>query len=538
MSAQVSGQESWAGLENLGGLGGFLQNAPVCRFFENLRALGALEVRHKEANRKGSKASKNLEELPLSAQSLLSLCIVAASKSRESTSGAGTVSCLSEKGNQSSRTCYIFRDGNACLVGEEALVNSPGNLDVVPRWRLQLFLAVCIGLAGGVVLDRLSTGTLDPFAASMNFGLISEAWNTIERDYVDRASVKPRTMTYGALAGMVDALGDTGHSRFLTPDMVRSVKDLRQNKFEGIGAEVRTKDGHIVIVAPIENSPAQKAGLRAGDIILKVDGKEATATDLDRVVERIKGPAGTHVTLTIMDPASGSIRDVTLTRARITVHEVAWRRLPGTSLAHIHIASFNKGVSEDLRKALRTIQHDELHGLILDLRNDPGGLLQEAVATASQFLSGGNVLLEKNAQGETKPVSVQPGGVATAIPMAVLVNAGSASASEIVAGALQDAGRATIVGEQTFGTGTVLNEFDLSDGSALLLAVQEWLTPKGNVIWHKGITPGVVVALPANVRPLFPETESELTSAELSQSKDTQLLKAVEMLSSFTSAAK
>jgi carboxyl-terminal processing protease len=165
----------------------------------------------------------------------------------------------------------------------------------------------------------------------------------------------------------------------------------------------------------------------------------------------------------------------------------------------------------------------------LDLRNDPGGLLDEAIGVASQFLKQGNVLLEKDAQGHVTPVPVKPDGQATDVPTVVLINAGTASAAEIVAGALQDAGRATVLGETSFGTGTVLNEFHLSDGSALLLATQEWLTPNGRVIWHQGITPDVPVALPRNATPLLPEAERGMTPAEVQNSGDEELLKALEL---------
>ncbi len=403
-------------------------------------------------------------------------------------------------------------------------------LSGTPRWRPHTLLAVLLGLVCGVALDRLVTGAFIPFAASLNFELIDEAWDTIERAYVDRAGVTPRSLTYGAIAGMVNALGDTGHSRFLSPEMVKAVHQLEQNKFEGIGAEVRMKEGHVVIVAPLEGSPAMKAGLQPGDIILKIDGRSVAGLPLDQVVNQISGPAGTRVSLIILNPPSGETREITLTRARITIHKVTWRQLPGTALAQLRIASFNKGVDNDLGQALKDIKLDALQGLILDLRNNPGGLLSEAVGGASQFLSSGNVLLVKDAKGETRPIPVQPGGVATKIPMVALVNGGSASASEIVAGALHDAGRAILVGEQTFGTGTVLREFDLSDGSALLLAVEEWLTPKGHVIWHKGITPNVIVALPANATPLFPESEEGLTAEDLRDISDSQLLRAIELL--------
>lgn len=369
-----------------------------------------------------------------------------------------------------------------------------------------------------------------PSAAVPEFKLMAEAWNRIQQDYVDRAAVQSSRLTYGAISGMVDTLGDTGHSRFMSPEMVQQEHNFAQGKFEGIGAEVQTKDGHVVIVAPVDNSPAQRAGLHPGDIILKVNGEDVSDLPLEQVVTRILGPAGTSVTLTIMDPSSNRTRDVTLIRARITLHNVTWQRLPGTTIAHVRIAGFSQGVSRDLHKALADIQQQGLTGLILDLRNDPGGLLDEAIGTASQFLESGNVLLEKNAQGQVKPVPVQPGGVAPDIPMAVLINAGTASAAEIVAGALQDAHRATLVGETTFGTGTILNEFSLSDGSALLLATEEWLTPSGRVIWHRGIAPDVVVSLPPDVAPLLPGAEQGMTPAQLRASQDDQLLRALDLL--------
>ncbi len=394
---------------------------------------------------------------------------------------------------------------------------------------LSITLAIAVGLVGGIAFDRLSTTTVSN-APGLNIGLISQAWNIIERDYVDRGALKTLPLTYAAIDGMVNALGDTGHSRFLNPDMVKRLRQQEQNNYEGIGAEVHIKDGHVVIVAPIQGSPAQKAGLHPGDIILRVDGNSVTGLTLDKVVEQIAGPLGTKVVLTILDPRTDRTRDVTLTRSRIALHEVSWRQFPETHFVHLHIANFNKGVMQDLRKALDDIKKSEIHGLILDLRNNPGGLLNDAISVASQFLAGGNVLLVKNAQGDTKPIAVVPGGMATGIPMAVLVNGGTASASEIVAGALQDAKRAPIVGETTFGTGTVLSRFNLSDGSALLLAIEEWLTPEGHVIWHKGVVPDVVVALPANATLLFPESEADLSSSQLRETADLQLLRAMELL--------
>jgi carboxyl-terminal processing protease len=240
------------------------------------------------------------------------------------------------------------------------------------------------------------------------------------------------------------------------------------------------------------------------------------------------------VTLTILHSRSGRTRDVPLTRAAITLQNVTWQRLPGSSVVHVRLAGFTQGVTETLRSALESIKGDGISGVILDLRNNPGGLLDEAIGVASLFIKEGNVLLEKDAQGKVSPVPVRPGAVAPELPVAVLVNRGSASASEIVAGAMRDVRNATLVGETTFGTGTVLNAYGLSDGSALLLAFKEWLTPNGETIWRKGITPAVVVSLPADVAPLSPEGERGMSPQEFQETRDEQLQKALELLGGIT----
>jgi carboxyl-terminal processing protease len=395
---------------------------------------------------------------------------------------------------------------------------------------VSVFILLALGIPASCHLLNSRPSETISANARPDFRLIAEAWNTIERVYVERTAVKPQQMTYGAISGMVQSLGDTGHSRFLSPEMVKQERNLTRGELEGIGAELQMKNSQIVIVAPIDNSPAQRAGLRPGDIILNVNGEDVGGLPLEQVVTRILGPPGTLVKLTILNPKSGLARDVSLVRARILIHSVTWQRLPGTAVVHLRIATFNKGVTTDLRKALTDVEKDRATGLILDLRNNPGGLFDQAVDSASQFLAKGNVLLEKNASGQIKSIPVQPGGLATATPMAVLVNGGTGSGAEIVAGALQDAHRAPLVGEKTFGTGTVLKEFPLSDGSALLLAVEEWLTPDGNVIWHLGITPNVVVPLPPDVTPLIPEREKGMTAAELQASGDKQLLRALDLL--------
>jgi carboxyl-terminal processing protease len=271
--------------------------------------------------------------------------------------------------------------------------------------------------------------------------------------------------------------------------------------------------------------------VKPGDIIVKVDGNDMDGLSINEVISKVLGPAGTKVTITLQDPQTGAIRDVTITRAKINLQNVTWNILPGTSIAHLKISAFSNGVTRDLKSALKQIQSQGTTGIILDLRNDPGGLLDEAIGVTSQFLGSGNVLLVKDAQGREKAMSVDPGGLALNTALVVLVNQGTASAAEIVAGAIQDAERGTLVGETTFGTGTVLNHFDLTDGSEILLATHEWLTPSGRVIWHQGIAPDVIVSMSPDVIPSMPNSEKSLTASELQSSLDVQLLKAIEILS-------
>jgi carboxyl-terminal processing protease len=390
-------------------------------------------------------------------------------------------------------------------------------------------------MIGGVMLDRLVLADFVPLrnmqrAAEPDFKLISEAWNIISKRYVDRRAVQSQKLTYGAIAGMVNALGDTGHSSFLNPEMLSIESHYLEGNFSGIGAQIKIKEGYIVILAPMDGSPAQQAGLQSGDIILRVNGEDITGIPVEQAVTRIAGKPGTSVTLTILNPKTGQPREVRIVRAKITVQNVRWHRLAGSKAAHMRIGGFTQGVTGKVREALTEIRNQGLTGVVLDLRDNPGGVLDEAIGTASQFLSGGNVVLEKNSSGDVSPIPVKPGGLAVGIPLVVLINGGSASGSEIVAGALKDARRATLVGEKTFGTGTFLQKFGLSDGSAMLLAIAEWITPAGHVIWHKGIMPDVEVSLPVAAIPLYPDKESGMSSAQLQASEDTQLKRALDLL--------
>ncbi len=393
-------------------------------------------------------------------------------------------------------------------------------------------LLLGVGLGAGVALDRtdLLPGAVrcEPTSVAPTFSVFWQAWDLVEQHYVDQKALDPQQMTYGAIEGMLDSLGDTGHTRFLAPETLKQEQDSLSGHLEGIGAEISIRSGQPTIVAPLPGSPAQKAGVRPDDVIVKVDGKDVSNLTLDQVVNLVRGPAGSSVTLTVIHKGDTSLTDITVTRASISVPNVTWALLPGTTVAHLLVAQFAENCTNDLVSAVKDAQAKGANAFVLDLRNNPGGLRDEAIGVASQFLNGGNVLIEQDAQGHQTTYAVKPGGVATDVPLVVLINEGTASSAEIVAGAVQDQHRASLVGATTFGTGTVLSLFNLSDGSAMFLGTEEWFTPSGRQIWHHGISPDIPVTLPNGAVPLTPYEENSMTPQQLQSSQDTQLLRALQ----------
>lgn len=368
-----------------------------------------------------------------------------------------------------------------------------------------------------------------PPNAPADFGLFWQALQLVRDNYVDRDDLTDQQLTYGAIQGMVEALGDTGHSVFMTPEDVAADADSLGGTITGIGAILGERDGRAIIVSVISGAPADRAGLRSGDFIIAVDGQSVARLTTEQIVGKVRGEAGTRVVITIQHDTDAPI-DVSMTRERISVPAVTWALIPGTQIADVRLIQFSTGAAEALRVALRAAIDGGAESVILDMRSNPGGLVDEAIGVASQFLANGVVYQRQDATGAQAPVDVRPGGIATALPVVVLVDEGTASSAEIVAGALQDNGRAEIIGTTTFGTGTVLNQFPLADGSAVRLGVEHWLTPDGVLIFGNGIEPDETVELAAGASFLEPGEVEDLTPEQFAASSDTQLQRAVEIL--------
>jgi carboxyl-terminal processing protease len=393
-------------------------------------------------------------------------------------------------------------------------------------------LAFGAGWFGNAYVNRSNVATGDA-------SLILQAWNNIDQYYVVTSAINHKKMAYAAISAMVDSLGDKGHSRFETPEQLQQEESQLQNApTVGIGVYLSGGgDKPLRIDAIIPNSPASRSTLKPGDWIVAVDGKSLQGMTLDQARPLIVGKKGTQVTLTIIRPSVSTTAtfDVTLTRDQFTAPTVVSYIIPGTNIAHIQILQFASDADAQLQKALKEAQAQHVSGIVLDLRDNPGGYLDQAVAVTSEFVAAGpgkNVLLEKSRTG-TQPVPVTPGGLATTTPLAILVNNGTASAAEITAGSISvNRPGVHVIGETTFGTGTVLQEFVLSDGSALWLGTQEWLLPNGKSIYGQGITPDQVVPLPSTVAPVSPlvAKEENYTEQQILNSGDVQLLQALKDL--------
>ncbi|MFI5258635.1 MAG: S41 family peptidase [Candidatus Limnocylindrales bacterium] len=408
--------------------------------------------------------------------------------------------------------------------------------------QMLVVIAAClIAFSGGMLVDH----SVFPNTTSTNGGpgstatangtlqdssLYNEAVQIVKQNFVGRSSVTDQQLLYGSIKGLVDSLGDTGHSTFLTPQEYQSLQASLSASVAGIGVILSGSSGAFTVDRVVAGSPAEAAGVKAGDVITAVDGTSTTGLTIDQLSAKVRGTAGTQVTITVLHVGSTTPVDITMTRANITVPLTGWGMVPGTHTADIVLVEFSTGASDQVKTDIAAAQKAGATSLILDLRGNPGGYAAEAQEVASEFLSSGIVYIEQDAAGNNTDINVDPAQTHSSLPLVVLVDHDSASSSEIVAGALQDSSRAKIVGEPTYGTGTVLQQFQLSDGSVIFLGTRYWLTPDGHRIFGVGIKPDQVVAMPTNAVPTDPTTLGSMTTAQFQSTTDAQLLTAVKDL--------
>lgn len=330
----------------------------------------------------------------------------------------------------------------------------------------------------------------------VDFGVFWEAWNKIDRYYVDESKLDSQKRVYGAIDGMVKAVGDP-YSGFMDPEMAKDFDSEMEGSFEGIGAELGMKDGILTIISPIDGMPAQKAGLQAGDKIFKIDGEMTADISIDEAVRRIKGAKGTEVVLSIVriKGEESETKDFAIIRDTIELKSVTYEKKEN-NIGYIRINKFVEDTSKEFNREVTRAIADNSKGIILDVRNNPGGYLNISIEIASKFVAKEKVVVwEEEKDGERKAFKAIGGDSFSEIPVVVLINEGSASASEILAGALRDNNGSKLIGTKSFGKGSVQQLETLKDGSSLRITIAKWLTPSGASIHDKGLDPDIVVEM-------------------------------------------
>jgi carboxyl-terminal processing protease len=360
---------------------------------------------------------------------------------------------------------------------------------------LLIIIVIAIAFAGGFVFGQRTqpvtpaptTGTVTP---ADNLASISEAWDVIYKDYVDPSKLNSENMSGAAISGMLDTLEDP-YTSYLSQEQYDLSTSMIEGSYTGIGAYVGVKDTKLTIIAPIAGSPAEKAGIKAGDIIEQVDGEPVDGLSLTEAILKIRGPENTSVKLLILHEGDTLPVEITVIRATFDVPSVEFEMKGQT--AYIHILEFTSHTASDMDAAYKELEKQDATGIILDLRDNPGGLLDQVIEVASYFVKDGIVVQVWDRDGKHDSYSVNKSTPKTNLPMVVLVNEGSASGSEVLAGALQDVKRAVIAGTTTYGKGSVNQFFQFSDGSGIYLTVARWMTPYGRLIEGKGIEPNITL---------------------------------------------
>ncbi|MEK7809277.1 MAG: S41 family peptidase [Chloroflexota bacterium] len=353
-------------------------------------------------------------------------------------------------------------------------------------------LPLISGKTNTTVTPPPDTGT--PVDLQTKFAPFWEAWTLVHKNYYSQP-VDDQALVYGAIKGMIQALGDK-HSGYMTPAESKINSTSLSGELEGIGATVEISGKYLKIISPIPNSPAEKIGILPGDTVTKVNGEDIAGQDLYTIISKVRGPAGTKVKLLIVRDGESAPLEFEVTRAKVIITSVETKMLPN-DIAYVKVNEFGAKTSGELQTQLKTLMAQKPKGIILDLRNNGGGYVHTAVDVASHFISRNKVLLvERFGDGREQKVLTQGGGLATDIPLVVLINQGSASASEVVTGAIQDYKRGTIIGETSYGKGTGQIGYELSNeqGEARI-TIFRWLTPNGNWVHEKGITPDIEVKM-------------------------------------------
>jgi len=371
--------------------------------------------------------------------------------------------------------------------------------------------------------------------------LFSSALGIVDTDYVDEVSYKD--LIYGALKGMLSSLD--AHSQFLDPESYNELKVDTEGQFGGLGLEITIKEGLLTVVTPIEDTPAWKAGIKPNDRIVKIDGQLTRNITLNDAVKKLRGKPGTEVSITIFREPENKILDFKLTRDIIKLKDIKEAKILEDNIGYIRLVEFRENTPSQLDEALKKLKEQGLSGLILDLRNNPGGLLEVAVKVAGKFIEKGKLIVSTKGKKQSQNMNLfsKENSPVLDIPMVVLVNQGSASGSEIVAACLQDYKRAIILGEKTFGKGSVQTVFPLSDGSALRLTTSKYFTPKGRVIHNEGVMPDIIVepkketmqVVEKKPQDIFEQLEEKKEETLLPQEKidykdDLQLQRALDLL--------
>ncbi|MGH7407105.1 MAG: S41 family peptidase [Candidatus Methylomirabilales bacterium] len=362
------------------------------------------------------------------------------------------------------------------------------------RWRGTARTAVvALALILVIITSSARHGVVATDEAYEKLKVFTEVLTLIQANYTEE--VNSKDLVYGAIRGMLETLDP--HSAFMPPEVYREMQVETQGSFGGLGIEITVRDRQLTVVAPIEGTPADRAGILAGDRIVKINGEPTKDMTLFEAVRKLRGPRGSQVTITILREGFTEAKDFAITRETIEVHSVRSFDL-GDKIGYIRMASFQEKTARDLERTLEQFQTDGVKAMVLDLRNNPGGLLSQAVQVADFFLQKGQLIVytEGRARNQDLRFSAEHTKTLPQVPLVILVNGGSASASEIVAGALQDHRRAVVLGTQTFGKGSVQTVIPLNDGSGLRLTTAKYFTPRGETIQGKGITPDIPVEPP------------------------------------------